>query len=107
MKLLGFGSVMMVFALSAAAKVNVTIDLNARAKATATFEFKQVPSPVRDDAAATAKLALVVGEGDRNGGELKALTAGILPADEDDPHSNFFFRAGASGGRFRMDFGEV
>jgi len=108
MKLTGFAVLMLLsVAPSAAAKVKVTIDHNAPADATASFKFKHVPSPAKDDAGATAKLAIVVGEGDRNGGELKALTDGILPADEDDPHSNFFFKAGSSGGRFRMDLGKV
>src|SRR4029078_10056354 len=30
---------------------------------------------------------------------------GRLPRDEDEPGSNVYFRAGSSGGRFRMDFG--
>ena len=29
---------------------------------------------------------------------------GRLPSDEDEPGSNVYFRAGTSGGRFRMDF---
>src|SRR5205085_6828366 len=88
-------------------KVKVTIDHNARADATASFKFKRVPSPAKDDAAATAELALIVGERDSNGADLSALTDGLLPTDEDEPRSNFFFRAGISGGRFRMDFGKV
>src|SRR4029078_13648757 len=32
---------------------------------------------------------------------------GRLPRDEDEPGSNVFFRAGSSGGRFRMDFGSA
>lgn len=50
---------------------------------------------------------LIVGERDGNGGDLSALTDGILPTDEDEPRKNFFFKAGTSGGRFRMDFGNV
>jgi hypothetical protein len=89
------------------AQVKITIDHNSGTVATRDFKFKSAPSPVKDDAAATAKVTLVVGERDRNGAELGALTDGLLPADEDDPHSNFFFKAGSSGGRFRMDFGKI
>src|SRR3954463_3447942 len=86
----------MSISLSASAKVKVTIDHNARADANAGFKFKQVPSPARDDAGASAKVTLVLGERDRGSAELNALTDGVLPVDEDDPHSNFFFRAGSS-----------
>ena len=71
------------------------------------FKFKHVPSPVKDDAASKAKLTLVDGEIDPNGADLKALIDGILPTDEDQPEANFFFNAGTSGGRFRMDLGSV
>jgi hypothetical protein len=92
---------------SASAKVKVTIDHNVRMDANASFKFKHVPSPGRDDAGAAAKLTLVVGQRDRGSAELSALIDGILPADEDEPRSNFFFRAGSSGGRIRMDFDKV
>src|SRR5205085_8043388 len=60
---------------------------------------------VTDDAAAQAKLTLIDGDIDGNSADLSALTDGRLPSDEDDPGANFFFNAGSSGGRFRMDFG--
>jgi len=100
-------ALMLSVALAASAKVKVTIDHNARPEATASFKFKYVPSPAKEDAAATAKLSLVVGERDRNSADLSALTDGILPADEDEPRSNFFFKAGDSGGRFLMDLGRA
>ena len=69
------------------------------------FKFKSIASPVKDDAAASAKLTLIDGELDQGGAELSALTDGRVPRDEDEPGANVFFRAGSSGGRFRMDFG--
>lgn len=87
--------------------VTVTFDHNANDTANRDFKFKRLASPVKDDAAASAKLTLIDGELDAGGAELTALTDGRLPRDEDEPGSNVYFRAGSSGGRFRMDFGRV
>ncbi len=87
--------------------VSVTFDHNGNDAANRDFKFKRVASPVKDDAAASAKLTLIDGELDAGAAELNALTDGRLPRDEDDPGSNVYFRAGSSGGRFRMDFGRV
>ena len=87
--------------------VSVTFDHNANEAANRDFKFKRLASPVKDDAAASAKLTLIDGELDAGGTELAALTDGRLPRDEDEPGSNVYFRAGSSGGRFRMDFGRV
>ena len=87
--------------------VSVTFDHNANEAANRDFKFKRLASPVKDDAAASAKLSLIDGELDAGGAELAALTDGRLPRDEDEPGSNVYFRAGSSGGRFRMDFGRV
>ena len=84
----------------------VTFDRNTNATATREFKFKNVPSPVKDDAAATAKLTLIDGEIDAGSADLSALIDGRLPSDEDEPGANLFFSAGSSGGRFRMDFGK-
>jgi hypothetical protein len=87
--------------------VRVTIDRNTGTAATGAFKFKRVPPPAKDDAAAKAKLALVLGQRDGNGAPLAALTDGALPMSEDEPRANFFFNAGADGGRFRLDLGAV
>lgn len=84
----------------------VVFDHNPNATANREFKFKNVPSPVKDDAASTAKLTLIDGEIDAGSAELSALTDGRLPTDEDEPAANLFFSAGSSGGRFRMDFGK-
>lgn len=83
----------------------VTFEHNANEVANREFKFKTIASPAKDDAAASAKLTLIDGELDQGGAGLAALTDGRLPSDEDEPGANVYFRAGSSGGRFRMDFG--
>jgi len=82
----------------------VKFERNPNNEATREFKFKTISSPVKDDAAANAKLMLIDGELDQGSAELSALVDGRLPNDEDEPGANVFFRAGSSGGRFRMDF---
>jgi len=82
----------------------VTFDHNTNSTANREFKFKHIASPIKHDAAANAKLTLIDGDLDQGGAELSALTDGRLPGDEDEPGANVFFRAGSSGGRFRMDF---
>lgn len=82
----------------------VTFERNSNSAATREFKFKSIASPVKDDAAANAKLTLIDGELDQGSAGLAALVDGRLPSDEDEPGSNVYFRAGSSGGRFRMDF---
>jgi len=84
--------------------VKVTFDRNPISSATREFKFKNIASPAKDDAAANAKLTLIDGELDQGSAELAALVDGRVPSDEDEPGSNVYFRAGSSGGRFRMDF---
>jgi len=83
----------------------IVFDHNPNDVANREFKFKNVASPSKDDAAAHAKLTLIDGDLDGGSAELAALTDGRLPGDEDEPGSNVYFRAGSSGGRFRMDFG--
>jgi len=83
----------------------VVFDHNPSNIANREFKFNRIASPSKDDAAAHAKLTLIDGELDGGSAELAALTDGRLPRDEDEPGSNVYFRAGSSGGRFRMDFG--
>jgi hypothetical protein len=92
---------------TAQSQVKVTTDHNLNNAATSAFQFKNVPSPASDDAAAKAKLLLVEGEADGNGADLGALIDGLLPTEEDQPAANFFWNAGTGGGRFQMDLGSV
>ncbi|HET9710489.1 MAG TPA: hypothetical protein VFP64_01360 [Pyrinomonadaceae bacterium] len=82
----------------------VVFEHNPNSTATREFKFKNIASPVKDDAAANAKLTLIDGDLDQGAAELSALVDGRLPGDEDEPGANVYFRAGSSGGRFRMDF---
>ncbi len=85
----------------------VVFDRNSNDVANREFKFKNIGSPLKDDAAARARLTLINGELDQSGADLSALIDGRLPRDEDEPGANVFFRSGSSGGRFRMDFGEA
>jgi hypothetical protein len=92
---------------NAGAGVRITIDHNTGAAATRAFTFAHVPSPSKSDAATNAKVTLVAGTIDRNGGDLAALTDGNLPVVEDEPGANLFFNSDTWGGRFRLDLGAV
>ncbi len=93
--------------LTARAQITVTVDRNLGGDANPEFKFKLVRSPLKDDAAARARLTLLAGEADPAGADLSALTDGILPTGENQPKSNFSFDSGSSGGRFSMDLGRV
>lgn len=67
------------------------------------FGFDEVPPPSVDDAAAGAVVRLIDGRADANGGGLSVLTNGRIPAGDDQPRANFFFRAGSHGGRWVID----
>ena len=96
-----------VVARAASGDVKIVMNRNSGAEATRTFRFSDVPSPVKDDAAAKASLMIVDGEIDGNSAALSALTDGMLPGEEDEPDANFFFEQGTWGGRFRMEFANV
>ena len=83
----------------------VEVEHNPNRSDNPSFKFNRIPSPRKDDAAAKATLTLIDGPIDGGSGELTALVDGLLPANEDDPGANVYFRAGSMGGRFRMDFG--
>ena len=97
------------FSLTASvqAQLKITADHNPNATASGAFKFKNVASPVKDDAAAKAALSVVEGEIDGNGADLSALIDGAFPTEEDQPAANFFWNAGTGGGRFQMDLGRV
>jgi hypothetical protein len=84
---------------------SIVFDRNPNSTANRDFKFNRIASPAKDDAASTAKLTLIDGDLDQGSAELAALVDGRVPRDEDEPGANVFFRAGSTGGRFRMDFG--
>lgn len=87
--------------------ISLICGFNPNASANREFKFKNVPSPVADDAATNAKLTLIDASLDNGSAELNALIDGRLPTNEDDPGANVYFNAGSSGGRFRMDLGQA
>ena len=93
--------------LKASSQVNVVIERNTGASASPQFKFNSVPAPSKNNAAASARSKLVLGQRDAAGAGLSALTDGALPADEDQPAANFFFNAGSYGGRLLFDFGAI
>lgn len=98
---------MLAFSLTAMAQTKITIEHNPNAGATSAFKFKNVPSPVADDAGSRAKLTLIDGVMDSGSADLAALVDGLRPGDDDEPGANFYFNARSWGGRFRMDFGNA
>ncbi|HEY7116838.1 MAG TPA: hypothetical protein VH475_09640 [Tepidisphaeraceae bacterium] len=99
--------VLLSIALCARADVKVTVDHNDNDHATAEFKFKTVPAPAKDDAAAKAKVSIVSGEKDDNGGDVDKVTDGKLPGEQDQPEENFFFNAGTEGGRLLIDLAKA
>jgi hypothetical protein len=105
---LGWGISLSLLAFSVArGEVKVAVGHNDNDHVSTTFTFKDVPAPVAANAAAKAKFSIVDGERDENGAELSALNDGKLPAEQDEPASNFFFNAGTDGGRLEADLGSV
>ncbi|MBA3481613.1 MAG: hypothetical protein H0T51_07345 [Pirellulales bacterium] len=88
------------------ADVKVVSNSNAGDSATPDFKFDDVPSPLQTDAANQAKITVLDGQRDRNGGEVECLNDGRLPSSADEPQANFFFAAGSPGGRLLVDLGK-
>lgn len=91
---------------SALGGIQIAIGHNPNDQATAKFHFQGIPAPARNDPATQAQFILVDGRRDANGGNLDVLHDGRAPTEEDQPGDNFFFTAGADGGRLLIDLGE-
>jgi hypothetical protein len=100
--LLNFGALLL--SLSAQAELKVSVE---HRTAEPGFAFQSVPGPATNDAATKAQFSVVDGSADPNGGSLAVLHDGRLPAAEDEPDQNFFFRVGTDGGRIAIDLGSV
>ena len=99
-------ALLVLFACAAApADVKTAVNRNDAAAASGEFKFKDVPSPSRTDAGNKAKLTIIEGQPDPNGGDVERLTDGRLPSDADQPGANFFFAPGTEGGRLLLDLG--
>ncbi len=71
------------------------------------FTLQSVPPPANNDAATGAQFTIVDGTRDANSGDLAVLHDGRVPSNADQPSANFFFRAGADGGRVQIDLGRA
>jgi hypothetical protein len=91
----------------AEAAVKVVIERNDEVGASDGWEFKVVPSPVKNDAASQATFTLVDGRRDANAGDLSVLNDGKVPTNQDQPRGNFFFDQGQDGGRLALDLGKA
>jgi hypothetical protein len=100
-------STVLIFAMASRAEVKIVADHNRNEYATPDFKFKSVPSPSKSDAATKAKLTIVDGRRDRNGGNVDKLGDGKIPLEEDQPSDNFFFNAGTDGGRLLVNLGRT
>lgn len=99
------GVSLMLTALAARAEIKVVTDHNVGDVATAGFRFANVPAPAVNDAGSKARVTIVEGRRDPNGGDVIRLNDGKVPGDEDQPSRNFFFAAGSDGGRIVLDLG--
>ena len=75
--------------------------------ASAAFAFRNLPAPVKNDAAESGEFRILSGERDPNGATPAVLRDGQLPSDEDAPSANFFFQARTPGGQLLLDLGRV
>ncbi len=99
--------VLLLAAGTAFAEIKTVINHNDNEHASAEFKFADVPPPAKSDAGAQAKVSIIAGSRDQNGGEISRLTDGRVPTEADEPEANFFFAQGVDGGRLRFDFGQV
>src|SRR5438876_10719781 len=101
------GASVLAFGMVSRAEIKIDADHNSNESATPSFKFKNVPSPVRSDAAALVKFTIVDGEKDANAGDVDKLHDGRVPGKDDQPAENFFFNAGTKGGRVLVDLDNV
>lgn len=93
--------IVVMFAAALQAEVKVAIGHNELAGPD--FKFGNVPLPSKNDAGEKAKLTIVDGRRDRNGGNIEKLNDGKIPTEADQPAENFFFAANSEGGRLLLD----
>ena len=93
--------------LTVASQAEIKTLVEHSGSASAAFQFKNVPAPSQNDAATKATFTLVDGRRDANGGDLAELHDGKVPTEDDQPAENFFFAAGADGGRILVDLGSA
>lgn len=77
------------------------------ASTAATFSFDQIPAPATNDLATTSTFRLIAGDADTNSGSTTVLHDGLIPKSDDEPRSNFFFKAETDGGFLEIDLGKA
>lgn len=98
--------VILLAAATARAELKTTVERN-QDSATPDFKFKNVPTPAKDNAARKAKVTIVDGTNDENGGGPQQVNDGRLPGQEDEPEASFFFAQQTDGGRLSLDLGKA
>ena len=83
------------------------VEVKAERSNSSFFDFRSIPLPAVNDAAADAKIEIISGEVDENGKSKSALNDGQVPSSNDQPSSNFFFAGGDEGRRILFDLGKV
>jgi hypothetical protein len=73
----------------------------------APFTFTRVPRPSSGDAAQGGTVQIIDGQLDGNSAPAASLVDGVVPATDDEPARNVFFRAGTGGGAVRIDLGRT
>lgn len=90
-------------ASGADARVNVVVVRSDAGESKPSSTRQVAPPPAEWDAAKDAKILVIDGERDINGGDVSKLIDGKVPTEADQPSENFFFAAGTSGGRLLID----
>jgi len=101
------GASILISTQASRAEIKTLVERNSNAEASPGFKFRTVPPPSKSDAATGARFTIVDGDVDANGGDIGKLHDGKVPNEEDQPFENFFFNAGAKGGRFMIDLGRA
>ena len=106
--LLAFAVAALAGASLAGAEAKVTADHNTGDDAKQAFTFKTVPAPAKVAGVTKPTITVVDGDKDDNAGRDAAdLATSAMPAEEDQPDSNFFFKDASDGGRLKVDLGSA
>src|SRR5262245_2937872 len=101
------GALAALVASNAQARVNVVVVRSDAAEAKSSPSRQVAPPPSSTDVAKDAKIVIVDGTRDENGGGVEKLVDGKVPTDADQPAENFFFAARTPGGRLLFDLGKA
>jgi hypothetical protein len=85
------------------ARVNVVVVRSDAVESKPSSTRQVAPPPSAKDAATRAKVVIVDGTRDPNGGDVGKLVDGGVPTQADQPSESFFFAEGTPGGRLVID----